>query len=113
MALARYLTFASSDLFATLPCSALCSQRLTFVNINGPVALWVPVECVRWRTVAGDYRERGEREREREIEKRVRSESLFFFIPLCWITWADYVPLPKVTAPVGGPLSLQDSSGFL
>lgn len=49
---------------------------------------------------------REEREREREIEKRVRSESLFFFIPRCWITWADYVPLPKVTAPVGGPLSL-------
>lgn len=65
MSLDRYLTFTSSDLFAILPCSALCSQRLTFIHINGPVALWVLVECVRRRTVAGDYRERGERQREK------------------------------------------------
>lgn len=79
--------FASSDLFATLPCSALSSQRLTSLNyINEPAALWALVECP-WCCRRHTFVHVGEGER--ELEKRVRLEYFFFYTPLCWITWAD------------------------
>lgn len=58
--------FASSDLFATLPCSALSSQRLTSLNyINEPAALWALVECA-WCCRRHTFIHVGEGERARE-----------------------------------------------